>query len=63
MHFIVRRRAGAVMIRVAICDDDISVLNQIQGFLARYCRERGLEIAHAVFHSPVELLAEIEWGG
>lgn len=51
------------MIRVAICDDDISVLKQIQGFLDRYCRERGWEIAYTVFHSPVELLAEVEWGG
>ncbi len=51
------------MIRVAICDDDISVLNKMQEFLEQYCRERGREIAHTVFHSPMELLTEIEGGG
>lgn len=50
------------MIKAAICDDDISVLNKMRGFLDRYSRERGWEIAHTVFHSPVELLAEIEKG-
>lgn len=50
------------MIRVAFCDDDISALNKMQEFLDRYCRERGWEIAHTVFSSSVELLAEIERG-
>lgn len=50
------------MIKIAFCDDDYNALNEMQRFLNRYCKERGWEIAHAVFHSPVELLAELERG-
>ena len=50
------------MIRAAFCDDDVSALSEIQGFLDRYRRERSREIVHTVFHSPVDLLAEIERG-
>ena len=50
------------MIRVALCDDDISMLKEMQGFLGRYCRERNQEIVHTTFSSPLELLAEIERG-
>ena len=50
------------MIRVAICDDDISMLKQMQGFLDRYGREQNQEIIHTSFLSPLELLAEIERG-
>lgn len=50
------------MIRAAICDDDVSALNETRGFLDRYRRERGREITHAAFSSPVELLAEMERG-
>ena len=50
------------MIKAAFCDDDISLLNEAQGFLDRYRRERGREIVHTVFRSPVDLLAEIEQG-
>lgn len=50
------------MIRVALCDDDISTLNEMQGFVDRYCREKNREIVHTTFCSPLELLAEIERG-
>ena len=50
------------MIRVALCDDDIFMLNEMQGFLGRYCRERNREIVHTTFCSPLELLNEIERG-
>lgn len=50
------------MIRVALCDDDVSALNETQGFLDRYRRERALEMVHTAFRSPVELLAEIQRG-
>ena len=50
------------MIRVALCDDDISTLNEVQGFLDRYCRERKRDIVHTTFCSPLELLTEIERG-
>ncbi len=50
------------MIKVAICDDDSSVLNETQELLDRYCRERGQEIVRTAFLSSVELLAEMERG-
>lgn len=50
------------MIKAAFCDDDVSALNGALEFLDRYCGERNREIAHTVFHSPVDLLAEIEQG-
>lgn len=56
------KEAGADMIRVAFCDDDINELSKMQAFLERYCRERDREIVHTAFRSPVELLAEIERG-
>lgn len=49
------------MIRVAICDDDRSVLQELQGFMERY-RERQ-ELVHTSFCSSLELLAGIERGG
>lgn len=50
------------MIKVAFCDDDVSVLNQISVLLDRYRVERNKEIAYAAFRSPLDLLAEIEKG-
>ena len=50
------------MIKVALCDDDISTLNGMREFLDRYCRERDREIVHTAFYSPLELLTEIERG-
>ena len=50
------------MIRAAFCDDDVGALGEMQTFLDRYRRERNREIAYTAFHSPVELMAEIERG-
>lgn len=50
------------MIRVAICDDDASVLDKTRHFLDRYRRERDRSIMHTAFQSSLELLAEIERG-
>ena len=50
------------MIRAAFCDDDVSALNEMLGFLDRYRRERNREIVHTAFRSPLDLLAEIEQG-
>lgn len=50
------------MIRVAICDDDASVLDKTRRFLDRYRRERDRSIMHTAFQSSLELLAEIERG-
>ncbi len=50
------------MIKIAFCDDDLSVLNDIRVLMDQYCAEHGQEIACAFFRSPLELLAEIEKG-
>lgn len=50
------------MIKIAFCDDEISVLNELRILLDRYRAERNQEIEYAVFHSPLELLAQIEKG-
>lgn len=50
------------MIRVAFCDDDLSALNEIHVLLNRYSANCNREIAHAAFHSSLELLAEVEKG-
>ncbi|MCH5342254.1 MAG: response regulator transcription factor [Acetatifactor sp.] len=50
------------MIRIALCDDEVSTLNEMQDFLGRYCRERNREIVYTSFCSPLELLNEIERG-
>ena len=50
------------MIKVAFCDDDLSVLNEINVLLDEYRVERNQEMVYAAFRSPLELLAEIEKG-
>lgn len=50
------------MIKLAFCDDDISVLDRLKSLVHQYCAERNQEIEYAVFDNPLELLAEI-WKG
>lgn len=50
------------MIKVAFCDDDLSVLNEIDILLRQYRLEHKREITYTMFRSPFELLAEIEKG-
>lgn len=50
------------MVKAALCDDDIGALTEMQSFLDRYRRERSREIVYTAFHSPIELMAEIERG-
>lgn len=50
------------MIKIAFCDDDLSVLNEISVLLDRYRVERNQDIGYTAFCSPLELLAEIEKG-
>ena len=50
------------MLKIAFCDDDLSVLNDIRVLLDQYRVERNQEIDYAAFHSPLDLLAEIERG-
>lgn len=50
------------MIQIACCDDDISVLQQLTSLLDRYRVARSREISYAAFHSPLDLMAQIEHG-
>lgn len=48
------------MIKVAFCDDDISVLSEISALLDLYCEKRKQNITYTTFNSSLELLSEIE---
>ncbi len=50
------------MMKLAFCDDDIAVLNQIRSLLDQYRVKRNQEIEYTAFQSPLELMAEIEKG-
>lgn len=50
------------MIKIAFCDDELSVLNEISVLLDQYRVERNQEIKYTAFHSPLDLLAVIERG-
>ena len=47
---------------IAFCDDDLSVLNELNILIDRYRMERNKDIRYATFQSPLELIAEIEKG-
>ncbi len=50
------------MIKIAFCDDDLSVLDEMKTLLEQYRIKRSQEIAYAAFHSSLELMTEIEKG-
>lgn len=50
------------MVKIAFCDDDISVLNELRVLLDRYRAERSCVVDYVIFNSPLNLLAEIERG-
>ena len=50
------------MIKIAFCDDDLSVLNDLRRLLDQYGVQRNREIQYVAFHSPLDLIAEIEKG-
>lgn len=50
------------MIKVAICDDDLSALNEVSALIEQYRTERNQEIEYIAFHSSLELLTEFEKG-
>ena len=50
------------MIKVAFCDDELSILNKLQVLLDEYRVKQNREIDYAAFCSPLELLAVIERG-
>lgn len=50
------------MIKVAVCDDELSILNELEVLINRYRVEHNQDIVYKTFQSPVELLTEIEKG-
>ena len=50
------------MIKIAFCDDDSAVLSDLHELLALYRAEKNKEIDDYTFHSPLDLIAEIERG-
>lgn len=50
------------MIKIAFCDDDSAVLSDLHRLLALYRAEKDMEIDDDSFHSPLDLIAEIEQG-
>jgi len=50
------------MIKVAICDDEISVLKELRELFYQYRTERNLDMQCVAFNSPLELMAELEKG-
>ena len=50
------------MVKLAFCDDDMSVLRDIQAFLDRYREEKNRDIRYTAFCSSLDLLEEIERG-
>ena len=50
------------LIKVAFCDDELPVLNELRSLLDQYRLERNQEIQHTAFQSSWELLTKIENG-
>lgn len=54
--------AWLLMIKIAFCDDDLSLLNEMSVLLDQYRKKCGRHIAYTAFCSSLELLADIEKG-
>ena len=50
------------MIKVAFCDDEPTVINELSIFLDKYRARHNQEMIYTAFYSPLDLLAEIESG-
>lgn len=50
------------MIKIAYCDDDLSVLDEMKILIEQYRIKRSQGVTYAAFHSSLELMAEIEKG-
>ena len=50
------------MAKIAFCDDDVSVLDEMQRLMEQYCAERDCKIEYNIFNHPFDLVAEIEKG-
>lgn len=51
-----------LMIKIAFCDDDMSVLDELKDLLDQYGAKRSREITYDTFYSSLELLDKIEKG-
>lgn len=51
-----------IMAKIAFCDDDVSVLAEMQRLMEQYCAERDCKIEYNIFNHPFDLVAEIEKG-
>ena len=49
--------------KVAVCDDELQVLDKLSRFLEQYCEEYHREIEYELFQSPIELFAKMVQGG
>ena len=50
------------MIKIALCDDEPSILDELHVLFEQYRGERNGHLTYKAFQSPLELLAEIEKG-
>lgn len=50
------------MIKIAFCDDEVSILNELGAFIDKYRVEKNMEIEYVSLCSPLELMNEIERG-
>lgn len=50
------------MIKLAICDDERSVIEELRELFDQYAVERGEKLSYEAYQSPLDLLAEIEHG-
>ena len=50
------------MIKIAFCDDELAILNELRILTDKYRVERNQEIDYTAFQSPWDLLTEVERG-
>ena len=50
------------MIKIAFCDDELSVLSELNALTDKYRIERSKKIEYDSFNNPFDLLSEIERG-
>ena len=50
------------MLRIAFCDDETEILEELESLTEQYCADRGCRMEYQAFHSPLELIAQIEKG-
>ncbi len=50
------------MIKIAFCDDEISILKEMSAILDAYRLERNCEIEYTAYQSPFELMSDVERG-